>query len=112
MLLFNLFRVGLSSTQNFKCAGHVAEGGALDQTENDRSVWIVWTRGPSDLIKSTCFKDGVITAQINARGEHPDRQIAIKQRRSNALYDAYQRGLNPSPPSRSDDHDLSETVHG
>ena len=112
MILFNLFRVGLSSKHNFKCAGHVAEGGALDQTENDRSAWIVWTRGPPDLIKRTCFKEGVITAQINARGEHPDRRIAIKRRQSNALYNAYQRGLNPSPPSRSDGHDLREMVHG
>ena len=69
---------GLSSTRNFKCAGHVAEGGALDQTENDRSAWIVWTPGPPDLIKHTCFKEGVIMAQINARGEHPHRRIAIK----------------------------------
>ena len=90
----------------------MAEGGALGQTENDRSAWIVWTRGPPDLIKCTCFKEGVITAHINAWGEHPDRQIAIKRRGSNALYNAYQHGLNPSPPSRSDGQDLSEMVHG
>ena len=97
---------------SFQHARHVADGGALDQTENDQSTWIVWTLGPPDLIKRTCFKEGVITAQINARGEHLDRRIAIKRRRSNALYNAYQCGLNPSPPSRLDGHDLSETVHG
>ena len=68
MFLFNLFSVGLSSTRNFRCAGHVVEGGALDQAEKDRSVWIVWTRSPPDLIKRTCFKEGVITAQINTQG--------------------------------------------
>ena len=51
-------------------------------------------------------------AQINARGVHPDRRIAIQRRRSDALYNAYPRGLNPSLPSRSDGHDLSERVHG
>ena len=51
----------------------------------DRRAWIMWTHSPPDLIKCTCFKEGVITAQINARGEHPDRRIAIQRRRSDAL---------------------------
>ena len=58
----------------------MAKGEALDHTENDQGAWIVWTRGPPDLIKCTFFKEEVITAQINMRGEHLDRQIAIQRR--------------------------------
>ena len=43
--------MGLSSTRNFECAGHVAEGGALDQMKSDRSASIGCTRSPLDHIK-------------------------------------------------------------
>ena len=39
------------------------------------------------------LKAGVITAQINARGVHPDRRIAIQRERSDAFDSAYPRGL-------------------
>ena len=36
----------------FECAGHVAEGGALDLIKSDRSASIWCTRGPLDRIKT------------------------------------------------------------
>ena len=36
----------------FECAGHVAEGGALDQIKSDRSASIGGTRGLPDRIKT------------------------------------------------------------
>ena len=43
--------MGLSSTRNFECAGHVAEG-ALDQMKSDLSASISCTHGPPDHIKT------------------------------------------------------------
>ena len=63
--------------------GHLTKGRA----------WIVWTHGPPDHNRARALKVGVITAQINARGVHPDRRIVIQRERSDAFYNAYPRGL-------------------
>ena len=54
---------------------------------------------------------GVITAVIASRVMHLKRWIAIQRRRSNAFYNASQR-LHPDHRSRSNGHDIFETVHG
>ena len=57
----------------------------------DYHAWITWTRGPSDPSNARDINRGVIKAVISYRGEHPDRQIVIQRRRSNAFYNASQR---------------------
>ena len=42
-------------------------------------------RGPPDQSKSTCLLRGVITVQIEPRGEHPDRRIKIQRMRLRAF---------------------------
>ena len=108
---FNFSRVGLRSTRNFKLHVTWLNEEPWIKRRNNRSAWIAWTRGPPDPIKRTCFK-GVIIAQIKRTGVHPECWIVIQRRRSDAFYNRLFTWINPSPPSRSDDHDLSEMVHG
>ena len=51
----------------------------------DRRASIEWTCGPPKSIKRTCQLKGVITVQIEPRGEHLDRLIKIQRTRSKAF---------------------------
>ena len=51
---------------------------------SDYRAWIAWTRGPLDPSNTRGINKGVITVVIESCGEHPDCQIAIQRRRSNA----------------------------
>ena len=50
------------------------------------SCGLVVHRIPSNI---RALKEGVITAQINARPMHPARRIAIQRERSDAFYNAH-----------------------
>ena len=85
--------------------------GALDQAERGMRHVDRVRRGPPDQIRSTCLNPCVITATIKSRrgASRPSDQDptdAILSVFKTLIY-----GSNRDRPSRSDGHDLIETVH-
>ena len=68
------------------------------------------TYGPPEMINARALNEGIITVRIESRATHLDCRMAIQGTRSKAFINAYQ-GLHPDCPSRSNGHDIFETVH-
>ena len=68
-------------------------------------------RGPREIDQDTCVNQGVITAQIKSEREHHDR---LDQDPTDGILRVFKTlifGSDRDCRSRSDGHDLIETVH-